>query len=445
MRSYEAVCAAYAKLNLTLNVIGKRPDGYHELESVMQAVSLHDTVTVRLRLEGRDTGNAPDTDGRHFCGAQASKGRSARGASLGERGAGAEPICITVSVDTPDEYISSQLIPQDHSNSAYRAAAEFFRRQARRQGVKPVARRQDVRPVALRQGMKPVARPFHDLYADIHITKRIPASAGLGGGSADAAAVLLALNCIAGLPDGVHGLSKLTQSELSDAALSVGADVPFCLSYGADIVFLVSARDPETTAVESRFDSRACEAPETGSPGGAPESRFGSRACEALETGSPGGARASGPSASPAPRQARTAYAGGVGERLSDIKYPPPAYAAALVNPRVNISTAQIFNIYKSPGAEDIKNRSKLARDMIKSQNGDWSNCFNALEPPAIGVCPEIGRIKAELLGAGAICAVMSGSGPTVFGLFESPETARSAADLARSGGAWAMACELLV
>ncbi len=140
---------ANAKINLYLDITGRRADGYHLLETVMQSVDLSDIVTV----------------------------------SLG----GSE---ISAFCTNPD-------IPQNEKNICYKAAKMFFMQTKSEQG------------------------------AEIRIDKRIPDGAGLGGGSADAAAVLSALNTLSGLP--------LRADELSELAARVGADVPFCLVGGTRV------------------------------------------------------------------------------------------------------------------------------------------------------------------------------------------------------------------
>ena len=137
---------APAKLNLTLDVLGLRPDGYHELRSVMQTVSLYDDLTVRV--------NAPEW----------------------------RIACATASV------------PHGEDNLILRAAREYVKR----------------------AGIETSGIEFA-------LVKRIPMQAGLGGGSADAAACLRAL-------DRIYG--ALPQDELLDVAASVGSDVPFCLLGG---------------------------------------------------------------------------------------------------------------------------------------------------------------------------------------------------------------------
>ncbi len=139
---------AYAKINLALDVVGRRPDGYHEIRTVMQSISLADEVSV---------------------------GRASEGFEL--------------LVDPP----RTEVGPREQ-NTAYLA----WRLLCDRLGEELPVR------VALR--------------------KNVPAGAGLGGGSADAAAVLRGL-------DGLFGLG-LSVEEMCDVASGIGADVPFCVSGG---------------------------------------------------------------------------------------------------------------------------------------------------------------------------------------------------------------------
>lgn len=135
---------AYAKINLTLDITGTRPDGYHLLDSVMQTVSLFDTVSV----EKSDN--------------------------------------ITVGCDCNEI--------NGPGNTAYTAAMAFFENTGIRGG------------------------------ANIYIKKKIPLASGLGGGSADAAAVISELNRLYS--------TGLDRASLCKIGLSVGADVPFCIMGG---------------------------------------------------------------------------------------------------------------------------------------------------------------------------------------------------------------------
>ena len=141
---------ANAKLNLYLDITGKRGDGYHLLETVMQSIDLADFVTVSV-------GNF---DG------------------------------INVTCTNP-------LIPTDKKNVCHKAAELFF---------------------------ETVEKPAA---ASVHIEKRIPHAAGLGGGSADAAAVLVGLNRLFG--------ETLDEGRLMSIAARTGADVPFCMTGGVKL------------------------------------------------------------------------------------------------------------------------------------------------------------------------------------------------------------------
>lgn len=133
---------APAKVNLHLRILGKRPDGFHGIETLMAPISLADELTVETSL-----------------------GRTVR-----------------VSCDNPE-------VPLGEHNLAARAAHEFSRH----------------------TGLEFAAR--------IHISKRVPMGAGLGGGSSDAATVLIALDSIFETRFGV--------SELQRMASHLGSDVPF--------------------------------------------------------------------------------------------------------------------------------------------------------------------------------------------------------------------------
>ncbi len=140
---------ANAKLNLALDIVGRRADGYHLLDMVNRSVDLSDEITI-------------------------SRGRNAG---------------ITIKSN-------ARFLPKDERNHAYKA----------------------VTALAAFAGI-----PVPDV--DLYIKKRIPTQAGLGGGSADAAAVLIGLNALFEL--------HLSGESLAEIGLRVGADVPFCLVGGA--------------------------------------------------------------------------------------------------------------------------------------------------------------------------------------------------------------------
>ena len=143
---------AYAKLNLTLDVLGKREDGYHDLRSVMQSISLRDDVEIDI-----GTGKPWNLQ------------------------------------------CDKEEIPCDESNLAWKAAKLYF---------------------------DTIGKDPDGL--EIRITKRIPVGAGLGGGSADAAAVLRALNSHYGYPLSIPALAELGGM--------IGSDVPFCVIGGTALV-----------------------------------------------------------------------------------------------------------------------------------------------------------------------------------------------------------------
>jgi 4-diphosphocytidyl-2-C-methyl-D-erythritol kinase len=140
------ILKAYAKINLVLDVLGKRPDGYHEISSVMQSVTLADLVTVSHKKEG-----------------------------------------ISVCCDHPG-------VPSGPDNLAYRAARLLLEEAGIDRGVQ------------------------------ILLQKSIPVAAGLAGGSANAAAVLLGINYLFNM--------GFTPAQLMVYGARLGADVPFCLLGG---------------------------------------------------------------------------------------------------------------------------------------------------------------------------------------------------------------------
>jgi len=361
----KSVQKAYAKLNLTLNITGKRPDGYHELESVMQTVTLHDDVTVSC--EPRELCDAP---GGHI---------------------------INVSVESDDDYIASQNIPADDRNTAVKAAREYFFQIERRS--------EDANPVF-------AARVPAQL-VNIHIFKRIPAGAGLAGGSADAAAVLLALNEIVRFSqnDGVNAAAvPLTPNDAVRSALSRNA-----FQY-------------------AKADS-ACDAGENARPARPEPLSHNDLMAAALRVGAD----------VPFCLLRGAALARGVGEILTRLPRVKLNHTIALANPRFEISTAWLYKNYMLPGAAVTESLSQLTQNMIESHGNAWERCFNALEQTALQRFPQIGIIKEKMINSGAACAVMSGSGPTVFGLFAEAGAARGAAERMRREGYWTAVCTAYV
>ncbi|HSF04762.1 MAG TPA: 4-(cytidine 5'-diphospho)-2-C-methyl-D-erythritol kinase [Methylomirabilota bacterium] len=268
--------SAAAKVNLALEVLSKRDDGYHEIATVMQTVDLTD----RLILEDADTVELRVSDGS---------------------------------------------VPTDVTNLAVRAA----------QALRAAA--------GVDRGVR------------VALDKRIPVAAGLGGGSADAAGVLVGLNRLWGL--------RWPRGRLEEVAVSLGMDVPFFLRGGG-------------------------------------------------------------------------ALATGRGERLESV--PAGGLALVLVNPRFGSSTAEVYGRV-TPTMYTDGRRARAMVEALRSRRATRvaSNLYNGLEGAVAPTCPEIGRMRAALLAAGALGAAMSGSGPTVFGVARSFEHARQIrARLTR--GSWA-------
>lgn len=261
---------ALAKINLGLDVLGKRENGYHDVRMIMQSIYLYDTI----RIE---------------------KAKEDEGISL----------CSNLSY-----------LPSDGSNIAYKAAQLLKDEFAIKEGVR------------------------------ITLEKHIPVAAGLAGGSSNAAAVLFGMNRMFRL--------GLSQQDLMDRGVKLGADVPYCIMRG-------------------------------------------------------------------------TVLAEGIGEELTRLPAMPKC-TVLIAKPSVSVSTKMIYEALDAkeiPVHPDIdgiiKGLERGSLKMIAQSMG------NVLEDVTIPMHPEIERIKQEMLAAGAIGAMMSGSGPTVFGLFENRAAARNA------------------
>lgn len=258
----QASIEAYAKINLTLDVTGKRPNGYHDVCMVMQSIGIHDIVTVQTET-------------------------------------GADDIELTISHCD---------LPTDSSNLAYRAAQLFLQRTNKQS-----------------DGIR------------IHIEKHNPIAAGLAGGSTDAAAVLVLLNDLY--------QTGLTQEQLMEMGLALGADVPFCIAGG-------------------------------------------------------------------------TMLAEGIGEVLTPLPHAPQA-VVVLCKPPVAVSTPAI---YRAIDSVDIARRPDTQAMLRALKDGDLQAVsallYNVMQPVTANMHPEIDDICRIMREHGAMNAIMSGSGPTVFGLF---------------------------
>ncbi|AXI07539.1 4-(cytidine 5'-diphospho)-2-C-methyl-D-erythritol kinase [Oceanobacillus sp. 143] len=257
---------APAKINLSLDVLGKRNDGYHNVEMIMTTIDLADRIELSPLEQDK----------------------------------------IIISLE-------SRYVPNDERNLAYKAAEIFKEKYGIKMGV------------------------------HIKIEKNIPVSAGLGGGSTDAAAVLRGMNRLWNL--------NIPLKELAELGATIGSDISFCV-YG------------------------------------------------------------------------NTAIARGFGEKIEKLDSPPPCWVV-LAKPDIGVSTRTIFARVKvdelyHPDTNNIlealteKDFSKLCR-----------NIGNSLEQITQYLHPEVRQIKEAMRQIGATGVLMSGSGPTVYGLVEHENKAR--------------------
>ena len=283
---------ANAKINTYLNIQSRREDGYHNIVSVMQTVSLCDLVTV-------DFQHAPQTR-------------------------------ITLSVSGNGE------LPADCRNLAWRAAERFLQ--------------------------------YTNLTGEVQIMiqKHIPTSAGLGGGSADAAAVLRALNHLCG--------DALSTEELCKIGLTLGADVPFCIRGG-------------------------------------------------------------------------TMLSMGVGEKLERVS-PMPTCTLVVAVGEEGVSTPQAYaaldekyNFFTHPRIEnaDVYELIDLWQNDALAAS---ATCFyNIFEDVIAEENTDVDAIKRLMRNGRALCAMMSGSGPSVFGVFETQSEAEATCATLQERGYKAFVC----
>ncbi len=278
---------AHAKINLFLDIESLRPDGYHNIISHMQSVTLHDTVRVeREESEEKE---------------------------------------ISVFCDNLD-------VPCDKSNLVYKAADIFPRKIGK---------------------------------VRIEIEKRIPMSAGLAGGSADAAATLVALNSLCNEP--------MSKEELKKLGGKLGADVPFCIEMGACI-------------------------------------------------------------------------ARGTGEILEKT-VPMPNYPIVIARMGEGMSTPYAYKALDKKYDNFKKYVPKTDKLEIITRATDISideyskGMFNIFESVVEAERPRVAALKRLLLDNGAVSAMMSGSGTSVFGIFRNEENAKRAEAKVISEGAFAAVC----
>ncbi len=338
------IVEAFAKVNFTLEVLGKRVDGYHALRSVVVPVSLSDSIT----LEPAPT--------------------------------------ITSDCPYPDDLcLKAALALSSYAGSIQQPAASSQWLLTRKQA--PPLRQGRCREAT--EGYESSQQPVRDPKGQgvrISVIKRIPAGGGLGGGSADAAAVLLGLNRLWGL-----GLSP---ESLAQIGAEVGSDVPA-------LVLAQHYRSPVLMEGRGELVRLLSHCPVLGDTIAEPPSR---------------------PQSTPIP--------------------------LVLANPGVFSSTPEVFSRSSPHLPEDPSILYNMSTALASGEPARIAAALqNDLESPAISLHREIAAAKAALLEAGALGAVMSGSGSTVFGLVPSEARGREIAALLASQGlkAWsALACPVV-
>ena len=265
---------ALGKINLGLDVLGRRENGYHDVRMVMQTVYLYDRIIMKKSK-------------------------------------------------TPGIRLETNLyyLPVNENNLAYQAAQMLMDEFHIEEGV------------------------------SIQLDKHIPVAAGMAGGSSNAAAVLFGLNRMFSL--------GLSQKELMERGVKLGADVPYCIMRG-------------------------------------------------------------------------TVLAEGIGEILTPLSPMPKCYVL-IAKPAISVSTKMVYEKLDSHEIEDHPDIDGILAGLkagdLKKVAGSMGN---VLERVTVDAYPVIDQIKKMMIKEGALNAMMSGSGPTVFGIFEEKATARKAADAIR-------------
>lgn len=256
-----------AKVNLSIDVLGKREDGYHLVEMIMQTIDLYDKLKITEIEENS----------------------------------------ILIKSNSLD-------IPLNEDNIMYKAVNLLKNQFNIEKGI------------------------------EISIEKNIPVAAGMAGGSSNAAAVLVGLNKLWNL--------GLSENELKDIGLKLGADVPFCITGGS-------------------------------------------------------------------------ALAEGIGEELTNIKGLPEDLNILICKPNIFVSTKEV---YQSLNMDKVKRRpqNKELIDALQKEDVKFisENMVNVLEEVTSLKYPEIGQIEDIMIKNKALGSMMSGSGPTVFGLFDNKDCA---------------------
>ncbi len=256
-----------AKINLSIDVLGVREDGYHLVEMIMQTIDLYDLIEINEIIDNK----------------------------------------ILIKSNSNE-------IPVDSNNIVYKAA-------------------------------NLIKETFNiDRGIEIYIEKNIPVAAGMAGGSSNAAAILVGLNNLWNL--------NLSDEQLEEMGLKIGADVPFCIKGG-------------------------------------------------------------------------TVLAEGIGEEFTDIKGLDEDVSILVCKPNLFVSTKEIYELIDSREIK-IRPNNNLLIDCLKNNKIEElaNNMLNVLEEVTVEKYPIIREIEKIMMENKALGAMMSGSGPTVFGLYKNKDDA---------------------
>ncbi|MDI9606366.1 MAG: 4-(cytidine 5'-diphospho)-2-C-methyl-D-erythritol kinase [Bacteroidota bacterium] len=275
------ICFPNAKINVGLHVLSKREDGYHNLETLLYPIGLKDALEIIPAQTGdTEQGKSMETiqvETMRAMGASTTKGYRLYQTGLPLKGAAEENLVI--------------------------------------KALRQVKERREIPPI------------------DIHLLKKIPSGAGLGGGSSDGAFMLRLLNDTFKL--------HFPEEELTRMAATLGADAPFFIGN-------------------------------------------------------------------------RPALATGIGDQLEPIDLNLSGYFLLLVKPNIEISTIAAYSMV-TPATPEVS-----IREIVRQPVSNWEKVLkNDFEPSIFKRYPAIARIKQRLYDMGALYASMSGSGSSVYAIFE--------------------------
>jgi len=288
---------AYAKVNLSLDIVGLREDGYHLVRMVMQSLNIFDTLTFEKLEEPEIVVFLNDAKG--------DDGRSVE--SKGNVTEGEKPEDASATTDNLGK------VPLDENNLIYKVAKLLFD--------------------------KYIWSKDKEAGVRITLTKNIPIAAGMAGGSSDAAATFRGINELFEL--------NLMDEDLMEMGVTLGADIPYCIMGG-------------------------------------------------------------------------TALSEGIGEVLTKLPDMPKCYYL-VAKPPISVSTGEAYGGYDRL-TESIKHPDVDGQvDAIYAGNlkGVTDKFLNVLEFVTARNHKEIGELEKIMLEGGALNSMMSGSGPTVFGIFD--------------------------